>query len=209
LKNYFYLWNRIVKIDPLTKRKPELPSDSFCSGLSDKLEMKEIKLSQGKVALVDDEDFEYLNQFKWHASGNSKYTYYAMHRNKDRNLLMHRIIMNTPDNLEVDHIDHNGLNNQRLNLRNCSHSENIKNMLIRNKKISCTKEIKIKSRGVSINIGWRKYINKAGEEKIYYSKPKFVAYLTINGKLKNLGRFETEEEANARYKEMVGIVERN
>jgi len=91
--------------------------------------MKEIKLTQGKVAFVDDEDFEYLNQFKWHAVKNRN-TFHAkrnksIKHNKPRELLyMHREIINAPKNLMVDHRDHNGLNNQRSNLRLCNNSQN-------------------------------------------------------------------------------------
>jgi len=93
--------------------------------------MKEIKLTRNMVALVDDEDFDFLNQWKWQA-GKSKesVTYYASRTERGNELQkpvsikMHRLIMKTPDNMEVDHIDHNGLNNQKSNLRNCTHSQN-------------------------------------------------------------------------------------
>ena len=92
--------------------------------------MKEIKLTQGKVALVDDEDYEYLNQFKW-SFYKSRKTYYANRiktiKGKGYGMTMHRVIMNTPSNMEVDHIDHNGLNNQKHNLRNCTFTQNRKN----------------------------------------------------------------------------------
>lgn len=77
--------------------------------------MKEIKLTQGKVALVDDEDFEYLNQWKWHAM-KIKNAYYAKRsveiNGKSKSILMHRIIMNTPDNLQIDHVFHNTFDNR-------------------------------------------------------------------------------------------------
>lgn len=92
--------------------------------------MKEIKLTQGKVVLVDDEDYEYLNQFKWYALKNHR-TYYAQRVIQNnyikRTLKMHRVIMDTPCGLEVDHIDGDGLNNQKCNLRNCTFAENRKN----------------------------------------------------------------------------------
>jgi hypothetical protein len=89
--------------------------------------MKEIKLTQGKVALVDDEDYVFLNQFKWHAQKDLN-TFYAIRTDRTTGrqlkISMHRIIMETTINSFVDHIDHNGLNNQRSNLRNCSHAQN-------------------------------------------------------------------------------------
>ncbi|MCK9282549.1 MAG: HNH endonuclease [Melioribacteraceae bacterium] len=89
--------------------------------------MKKIKLTQGKFALVDDEDFEYLNQFKWCAH-KAFDNYYAIRHvtidNRQRELQMHRVIMKTPKGKVTDHIDHNGLNNQKSNLRICTAREN-------------------------------------------------------------------------------------
>jgi hypothetical protein len=91
--------------------------------------MKKLNLSQGKVALVDDEDYEYLNQWKWYLSKTNKHEY-AMRKtsrndpNGRKTIMLHRVIMNTPNHLEVDHIDNNGLNNQKYNLRNCTGKNN-------------------------------------------------------------------------------------
>ena len=94
--------------------------------------MKEIKLTQGKVALVDDEDFKWLSYFKWfaHKYSNNRHrviAYYKVARRKYASLYMHRLIMNAPDGLEIDHIDHNPLNNQKSNLRLVTHTENCLN----------------------------------------------------------------------------------
>lgn len=103
--------------------------------------MKEIKLTRGYVALVDDEDYEDLIRFKWYAKP-GKGIIYAIrapgYRKGEINkmIAMHREIMQTPDNMEVDHIDHNGLNNQKANLRNCYHGFNCKNRS-RNKNMDC------------------------------------------------------------------------
>ena len=90
--------------------------------------MKEIQLTHGKVALVDDGDYEYLNQWKWLAAPHHTGTWYVVRsvtcEGKKKSIRMHRLIMDTPPNMEVDHIDHNGLNNQRSNLRNCTNSQN-------------------------------------------------------------------------------------
>ncbi len=67
--------------------------------------MKFIKLTQGKKAIVDNEDYKHLNQFKWYYNGR-----YACRRKPKANimLLMHRVILNTPDDKLTDHINGNG-----------------------------------------------------------------------------------------------------
>jgi len=140
--------------------------------------MKEIKLSQlgknkGKfVALVDDEDYEYLNQFRWSASKQGTRIYakrYSKIKNEKR---MHRLIMNTPDGMEVDHIDHNGLNNQKSNLRICNRSQN-----------SANKK----------PMGGRKY------RGICHHGGKVLSYIAKDGEQINLGSYETEDEAAKAY----------
>ena len=95
---------------------------------------KEIQLTKGKVAIVDDEDFEYLNQWKWYAHKTNTLNFYAERsmriNGKKTFILMHRVIMNTDKHLVVDHINGNGLDNTKLNLRNCTNSENIRNRKI-------------------------------------------------------------------------------
>lgn len=92
---------------------------------------KEIKLSlQGKnkgkyVALVDDEDFERVNQHRWFYNNRG----YAMCTiTKQKRIYMHRFILNAPNELLVDHIDGNGLHNEKHNLRLCNDSGNAHNM---------------------------------------------------------------------------------
>lgn len=82
---------------------------------------KSIPLTQGKFALVDDEDFEYLNQFKWTIIKRT----YAGRRD---GILMHRVIMNTPSGMETDHINGDGFDNRKINLRICTRAENGRNM---------------------------------------------------------------------------------
>lgn len=98
--------------------------------------MKEIPLNQGKVALVDEEDYEQIRGYHWHVSQpRSRYCYarcnYYDRIGHRRTLLMHRLIMNAPPGMEVDHINHNGLDNRRINLRLCSHKENMANCIKR------------------------------------------------------------------------------
>jgi hypothetical protein len=77
---------------------------------------------------VSDEDYEMLNQYHWHAS---PITGAVSSRGGQKKVLMHRLIMNAPEHLEVDHIDGNRLNNLRSNLRLCTSSENKKNRGLR------------------------------------------------------------------------------
>jgi len=77
--------------------------------------MREIPLSQGKVALVDDEDYEYLSQFRWYANNIAGLSY--ARRISKGCAFMHRMIIEVPKGFVTDHIDGNGLNNQRKNLR--------------------------------------------------------------------------------------------
>jgi hypothetical protein len=90
--------------------------------------MKEIPLTKGRVALVDDADFEMLNKYKWFAESRNR-TFYARRTvtigiGKYKNVSMHRVIMQTPVGVETDHSDGDGLNNQRWNLRFCTRSKN-------------------------------------------------------------------------------------
>lgn len=91
-------------------------------------EMKQIKLTKGKSAIVDDEDFEYLNQWKWHYLETG---YAARHGDNKKYVLMHREIMKPESGMIVDHIDHNTLDNRRDNLRLCTRSQNLENSKIR------------------------------------------------------------------------------
>lgn len=144
--------------------------------------MREIKLSQfgknkGKyVALVDDEDFDSVNQYKWSATklGNN---FYAMRGQwvdgKYTTKYMHSMIL---DGKEIDHIDHNGLNNQKSNLRLCTRSENSMN--------------KTKRRGVSSIYKGVSFFKKGG---------KWMAQITSAGKSIYLGYFVCEIDAARAY----------
>jgi len=140
--------------------------------------MKEIKLTKGQIALVDDEDYDYLNQWKWFVIGVERF-YYAGRRapNKNKIIKMHRLILNAPANKFVDH---NGLNNQKCNLRLCTNSENQMNCRIRDNR---------KYKGVR----HASFIN--GGKRYEYIK----AGIQINGKHIRLGYFKTEEAAARAY----------
>ena len=100
--------------------------------------MKLIKLTQGRWATVDDDDYHWLNQWNWYAHKDGR-AYYAMRQqiipagNDTKGVAvkvrMHRLITHCPRTLQVDHIDHDGLNNRRDNLRCCTTAQNAYNAL--------------------------------------------------------------------------------
>lgn len=94
--------------------------------------MKKIPLSKGYFALVDDEDYEELSKYKWSVVDQGrecKYAYRQTGKLGDRrNIRMHRVIMNAAEGTDIDHKDGDGLNNQKSNLRICSHQNNMRNM---------------------------------------------------------------------------------
>lgn len=93
--------------------------------------MKELQLSQGLFAQVDDEDFETASAFKWTAL-KQKRTYYAYRMvkrdGKQKAIYLHRWLMKTPRDMVTDHRDGNGLNCQRSNLRICTKTQNAQNI---------------------------------------------------------------------------------
>lgn len=95
--------------------------------------MQTIQLSQGKVSLVGDSDFEWFNQWKWTAMKRGN-TWYAVRGGfLGPKILMHREIMNAPKDMQVDHINGDGLDNRRENLRVCTNAENGRNRKINKK----------------------------------------------------------------------------
>ena len=113
---------------------------------------KEIQLTKGMVALIDDEDFEKVNQYKWYAM-KGKRTYYATSARPCPTVLLHRFIMNTPLGMEIDHKDGDGLNCQKYNLRICTQSQNAQG---KKKRITSQNPYKGIQRRVSGN--WQAFI---------------------------------------------------
>jgi hypothetical protein len=141
--------------------------------------MKEIKLTRGIVVIVDDEDYEFLNKWKWYAAraGNSVYAQRGVCINERINIIkMHRVIMSSPVDLEIDHIDGNGLNNQRSNLRTCTRSQNMMNQKPR---LNCSSKYK--------GVTWNKRDNR------------YQARIIINYKNISLGYFKSEKDAAITY----------
>jgi len=142
--------------------------------------MKEIKLTQGKFALVDNDMFEELNQFKWCAAkdGNTFYAVRNIYNNRKRKTIrMHRQILGLIDSkIQCDHKNHEGLDNQKSNLRSCTIAENQRNQRPR---IGCSSKYK----GV--------YFNKLCK--------KWMAYIKVENKSTTIGLFTNEIEAAKAY----------
>ena len=93
--------------------------------------MKQIRLSKGLYTLVDDEDYDYLMQWIWYASNESRGTkWYAIRREAGVKIRMHRVIIERgeviPSGMVVDHVNHNSLDNRRENLEVITQRENMK-----------------------------------------------------------------------------------
>jgi hypothetical protein len=122
---------------------------------------KTIELSQGQVTIVDNEDFEALSKLKWYAWWNEDtQSFYAVRNTNPADELppgriyMHRIIVRAEANEQTDHRDHDTLNNQRLNLRRCTQSQNRANQRVKSNNTSGFKGVGLdKRRGL-----WRAYI---------------------------------------------------
>ena len=140
--------------------------------------MKEIySASKGEVILVDDEDYNWLNKHKWYNNGVGYMSTYIKINNQRKRKYIHRLIMNEPDNMNIDHIDGNGLNNQKSNLRIVTVSQNQMNRR-KGKKSSSSK-----FKGVYFHKGDKQWISR----------------IHINGKTKYLGHFKIEKEAAMAY----------
>ena len=133
---------------------------------------KEIHLGFGKVALVDKELYDYINIWEWIESGG-----YARRFTKNAlggYILMHRLIKNPPDDMLIDHINGNKLDNRSINLRICTHTENMWN------------------RGKPIN-------NTSGYKGVHWYPGKWRATIGVRNECKQLGGFKTALEAAEAY----------
>jgi hypothetical protein len=142
--------------------------------------MKTIALTQGQIALVDDDDFERINAFKWCARWNSQtQSFYAVRYQRNGRsktvIYMSRFILGTPKGKLCDHKNHNTLDNRKRNLRDCSRSQN------------------------QMNRGKTSY-NTTGYKGVSKCGLKFRAVIGINNKTIHLGVFETPDQAWNAYK---------
>jgi len=86
--------------------------------------MREIILKRGEICVVDDEDYEDLAKHKWYSNSDGYVVRGFYVNGKTKLLRMHRCVMNPPPHLEIDHINHNKLDNRKENLRVCTHHQN-------------------------------------------------------------------------------------
>ena len=142
------------------------------------MNIKTITLSKGYVALVDDEDYEDASRFKWSAceKGHNVYALRNIRINgKYHSLYLHRYLMSLSClGKHIDHIDGNGLNNRRENLRLCTNTENLRNQH--------SSHGSSKYKGVS----WHK-------------RKKWMARIRVDGVDIYLGVYEEEEAAARAY----------
>lgn len=150
--------------------------------------MKFVELTQGHRALIDDDDFELVSQYSWH------YSFYRNNEYARRSLGagqgyqgMHTLLMRDEvvRSCEVDHIDGNGLNNQRINLRVVYHSENIQNQRVQTRS-------KSGYRGVS-------HFPKCGQ---WDRKKPWRARIKVDGIDRTIGYFETPDQAALAWNEV-------
>jgi len=144
--------------------------------------MKQIQLTKEQVALVDDADYKWLNRWKWYAR-QGRYTFYVtrliyMTKGKPKIEQMHRLILGLQpsDKRQVDHIDGDGLNNHRSNLRICTRIQNRQSS--RKWKIGASRY-----KGVC----WRS------------DRHKWLSRIRLNKKLIYLGLFDSEIGAALAY----------
>jgi len=131
----------------------------------------EIKLTQGKVAIIDDEDFESVSKFRWcYDSSNG----YPVSRIKGIRVRLHRFILNDKNARYVDHINRNKLDNRKSNLRTCNSSQNVRN------------------RGLNKN-------NTTGYKGVINLNGMWRAQFSLDYKFYDLGLYNTAVEAARAY----------
>jgi hypothetical protein len=134
----------------------------------------EISLANGGIALVSDEDFYLVSKFEWKSYKYYRDTYYASTRIDGKVVYMHRMIL--PGHPRVDHINHDGLDNQRHNLRGCTHQQNRSNT-------------------------GKNSRNTSGYKGVFWDKnrSKWLAAIGHEGRMVNIGRFSDIIDAAKAY----------
>jgi hypothetical protein len=145
------------------------------------LDVSLLTLTQGRYAIIDTTDYIWLNQWKWRASFDNG-RWYARRQGRRSNgkqaaVLLHRFIANVPQGMQGDHINGDGLDNRRCNLRVCTHGQNQQN------------------RGPCKN-------NKSGYKGVYWNKADktWVAQIRADRKRYYLGSFDSAQSADKAYR---------
>ncbi len=143
--------------------------------------MREVLLTNGLAVQVDDQDVSAVSGYNWYAykSGKNTYATRSIYLPVKQSIAMHRFIMRAEAGQVIDHIDGDGLNNCRSNLRICTRQENLRNQ---RKRAGCSSRFKGVSRYPSASSPWQSVI-------------------VFNYKNITLGKFRTEEEAARAYDE--------
>jgi len=140
----------------------------------------------GEVVQVDDEDFEGLTTHKWSCLRGKGATYYACSCKRvngyQKTVLMHRVIVNCPEGMQVDHINGNGLDNQKHNLRICTDHQNKR-----------ARKQHFKSKSGYKGVSWDNWSQK------------WRAQIRINDTNTHIGRYDTKEAAAHAYDNMARI----
>ena len=158
---------------------------------------KEIQLTKGYVAIVDDDDFEWLSEYKWSASVDKRdkytsarttvYKYFEGYKWR-RSVKMHRLVMDAQKGQIVDHINGNPLDNRRSNLRFATAAENARNH--KKQKLINKGPCSSKYKGVTLSCS-----KPAGFGPYYYWR----AQITVDSVNHYLGQFDLEEDAARAY----------
>jgi hypothetical protein len=173
-------WQVVATEDSCANFQPmrELVPPDIAAALAEGAKL--IPLSQGKFAIVDPRDYDQLSQYKWTAA-KSPNTFYAVRSVQGRQIRMHRLITSAPKGLVVDHINHNGLDNRKSNLRLCTRSENARNQ---RPQTNCSSKYK--------GVCWHK------------NQKRWLARVYSNGVTYHLGSFKSEIKAAKAYDKKAG-----
>lgn len=139
--------------------------------------MIELPLSRGRVALIDEDDFTNFGGYKWSLTGDRYVTRRALVDGRPRTIYLHRAILDAPKGIFVDHVNGDGLDNRRANLRLCQMSQNIGN-----------------------SHKWRRPTSSR-YKGVCWSKQagRWQANITINRRMLHLGHFRNEIDAAVAY----------
>lgn len=143
-----------------------------------------VSLTKGYSAVIDESDVPLISGRNWSALvSKRRKAIYAARVENGKMILMHRLILGAPRGMDVDHIDQDGLNNRRLNIRVCSRSENCRNVGLRSD-------------------------NKSGQKGVSLCKEtsRWQAEIQANGSRTFLGYFDDVDEAASAYAEACRVI---